>query len=380
MAKRPSLIKSSRKKNTRARTPKFFDEKYFGPEPSWGEEKPDRTTLVKAYNWYNYFYDKKGIVKFLFDHYPRDKKEIRFLKRLDNNDIPSTICYQARMISRGCKLPQESLDYFNQKIKSMLEKAKTIHEENLEEKKESPKPSIQDRIKEQISDYIAEIEQEVDLFTENNCNSEFNMYSWLQKNNIKSQQSNAIAEYYKPLLAELKEAKTKKDEQLNEAYAFMKPRELGRFVDFIDNIVKDASTWSTNQKTVRKTRKRKPPSVEKQVSRVQYLKEFKDYKLVSINPADIIGAQELWVFNAKYRVLTRYDAMGPSGFMIKGTTIQGFDETSISKKLRKPEEILPRVLTGGKRILGKIFTEINSKESKPNGRINKDTVLLKAIK
>jgi hypothetical protein len=77
----------------------------------------------------------------------------------------------------------------------------------------------------------------------------------------------------------------------------------------------------------------------------------------------------------------RYDALGPAGLSVKGTTLQGYDEeTSVSKTIRKPDEVLPRLLKGGKLVLRKLMSEINSKESVPNGRINGDTILLRVIK
>ncbi len=109
--------------------------------------------------------------------------------------------------------------------------------------------------------------------------------------------------------------------------------------------------------------------------------ENKEYKIVSINPADIIGADQLWVFNTKYRMLKKFQAMGPSGLSVKGTTLQGYNpDESIQKKLRKPDEILPQVLSGGKRVMKKLMGEINSKESPiSNGRINGDTILLRVL-
>ena len=73
--------------------------------------------------------------------------------------------------------------------------------------------------------------------------------------------------------------------------------------------------------------------------------------------------------------------MGPSGLSVKGTTLQGYNpDESVQKKLRKPDEILPQVLSGGKRVMKKLMSEINSKESLiPNGRINGDTILLRVL-
>jgi len=378
MAKSTLAVK--RKKKVRS-GPKSFDTKYLGDEPTWTDVEVTSMDMLKAYNWYNYFYNQKDALKLLFDNYPRNKKEVAQLRKVSDKISP-TVCYQARMVANGCKMPSESQEFFNDKIEGYLKLAKKVVSEiKKQEKRKAPVVSIQDRIREQISEYIAELENEIDIFTENKYKSEFDMYAWLRSKEVKSQQANAIADHYEPLLSELEEVKSKSDEQLTEGYSNMKPRGVTRFIDFVRMIVDDARKQSQNQKTVRKTRAKKPASLQKQIAKVQYQKDAAEFKLVSINPADIIGANQLWTFNTKYRLLTRYDALGPAGFSIKGTTLQGYDEeNSVRKKLRKPDQILPRVLTGGKRVMNKVMDEINTKEASMNGRLNKETILLKVIK
>ena len=50
-----------------------------------------------------------------------------------------------------------------------------------------------------------------------------------------------------------------------------------------------------------------------------------------------------------------------------------------SKKLRKPKDILKKKITGI-RVLNNIWKSINSKETTPNGRLNNNTVILKAFR
>jgi hypothetical protein len=117
------------------------------------------------------------------------------------------------------------------------------------------------------------------------------------------------------------------------------------------------------------------------------MKVDQKYSLASINPTDIVGASELWVFNVKTRKLGKYVAsnidptgMGRngSGLTVKGTTIEGFDEKlSIQKTLRKPEEQIKAFKAAGKVALRKFLDDINTTDTTMNGRINIDTVLLK---
>ena len=375
-------ITAKKKKVSAPRLPKTYDTQYMGEEPTWKSPiEASRNDIQNAYNWYNYFYDTKSAFKFLTDNYPRDKKELKLLKKLPIWKIPSVLCFHARMKARGFIFPVESTQYFNKKIDELLLEAKNIRTVKEEKKLETAKPSIQDRIREQINEYIGELEEVIDSFVANKCNTEFEIYGWLQKNEVKGQQSNAIASYFKKLESELKECVTTKDAQLTEAYSFLKKSELKRYLEFVSSLVADAESWVSNQKKVRQVRKKKPVSTEKMISKLQFLKSFDELKLVSIDPTDIIGAHELWVYNVKYRQLTRYVGMAAAGFSVKGTTLVGYDpDKSVRKAIRKPEESLPRVLSGGKRVLNKIMDELTTKAADANGRINIDTILLKAMR
>jgi hypothetical protein len=71
-------------------------------------------------------------------------------------------------------------------------------------------------------------------------------------------------------------------------------------------------------------------------------------------------------------------ATDQAGLGVKGSGIENYKYSeSISKTLRKPKDVLDRVLNGGKIVLRKVMGEINSKPSELNGRINKDTILLR---
>ena len=65
---------------------------------------------------------------------------------------------------------------------------------------------------------------------------------------------------------------------------------------------------------------------------------------------------------------------------VKGTTITGFSETlSICKTVRKPEEKLKEFKSAGKVQLRKFLEDINATDTRMNGRINEETILLKAV-
>jgi hypothetical protein len=131
-------------------------------------------------------------------------------------------------------------------------------------------------------------------------------------------------------------------------------------------------------KVNRKPRAKKAVPAEKIVAKLKYMKTNEPLKLVSINPTDIIGATELWVYNSKTRKLGKYVSDEYKTLSVKGTTIIGFNENlSVCKTLRKPEEKLKEFKAAGKVQLRKFLDDINATDTKMNGRINEDTILLK---
>ena len=131
-------------------------------------------------------------------------------------------------------------------------------------------------------------------------------------------------------------------------------------------------------KVNKKPRAKKAKPAEKIVEKLKYCKSNEPLKLVSINPADIVGAKELWVFNVKTRKMGKYVAEEFQELSVKGTSITGFSElSSVQKTLRKPEEQLKEFKAAGKVQLRRFLEDIKAVDIKLNGRINEDTVLLK---
>ena len=126
------------------------------------------------------------------------------------------------------------------------------------------------------------------------------------------------------------------------------------------------------------------------IAKLKYAVNDDKFQLASINPIEIIGCNELWVFNVKTRKIGKYvakviDPLGAeregSGLSVKGTTVIGFnEESSVQKTLRKPEEKLKEFSEAGKRKLNTYLEDINAVDIKLNGRINSDTILLKAVR
>jgi hypothetical protein len=87
----------------------------------------------------------------------------------------------------------------------------------------------------------------------------------------------------------------------------------------------------------------------------------------------------LYVFNSKTREITEYVSGTTNGFSIKGTTLQGVDDTSRKIRLRKPADFLTIVQSKSIKQIDNAWSKLTTKESKPNGRINADCVLMRVV-
>jgi hypothetical protein len=116
------------------------------------------------------------------------------------------------------------------------------------------------------------------------------------------------------------------------------------------------------------------------VAKLQYKTEDTDFKLASIPPIQIIGKMRLYTFNVKSRMLTEYVTQAAAGFEVSGTSIKNFDQVSSRTiKLRRPDDFIPIVLNKTPKQIDKEWSTLTTKQSVPNGRLNKDTILLRAV-
>jgi hypothetical protein len=359
------------------------------PRPIWENINPAAKTYEHDLHW-AYIYAKenlsiKDFKKETLKYEKLEKEHVRLLNHLSPDHFIS-VGKRCWVLNQGGELADGSMDLLQVWINDLTEKAIIFDLAQEREKKaikNTNKPDIQQRIREQVSNLIAEIEIVLDDFVRSGkFKTDFSLYEWLQKNQIKPLQTNKIVEYYRPLLAELEEVKKGPDDQLKEGYKWIKKARLNRYIQFVQQLVTDGETWSSNQKTVRKPRKKKELTGTKAVARLNYMKEDPQLRIVSVAPESILSASQLWIYNRNTRRITVYNALDRGGLQVHRSSIRNFnEETSVTKRLRQPANIIKRVLGGGKIILRKVMTEeVKTKGSVPNGRINKHCVLLRAIK
>ena len=281
---------------------------------------------------------------------------------------------------------RDTAAWLRDQIGQVIEAGKNDIEE-VEAKEAKPlvvQPSIQDRLRETAYKMTEEIEDAIEGFQvdpENFDPKAFKMLNLLKGKEVKAAHARVIKTLYSRDLAELEElASGKADEQLKEGYSHRSKKQIKNLIAFYQEIMSACDMLSQEAKANRKPKARKAQPKEKIVAKLKYMKSNEPLKLVSINPTDIIGSKELWIFNTKTRKLGKYIANEYMELGVKGTTITGFNEhTSIQKTIRKPEDKLKEFKAAGKVQLRKFLDDINATDTKMNGRINEDTVLLKAV-
>ena len=243
-------------------------------------------------------------------------------------------------------------------------------------------PSIQDRVKDAAYRMTEEIEDAIDGFQtdpEAFDPKAFKMLNLLKGKEVKAAHARIIKGFYSKDLAELELlASGKGDEQLREGYSHRSKKQIKNLIVFYQEIMMACDMLAQEAKVNRAPRKTKAVPKEKLIAKLKFMKTNEPLKLVSINPVDIIGCSELWIFNTKTRKLGKYVASEFNTLNVKGTTIVNFDEfKSVQKTVRKPEEKLKEFKAAGKVQLRKFLDDINATDTKMNGRINEDTILLK---
>jgi hypothetical protein len=288
--------------------------------------------------------------------------------RADFNDGRSTAVWLANEVSKIVAEGKDDID--------------ESEEAKVEVKKDVYTPSIQERVRDASMLMTEEIETAIESFQtdpENFDPKAFKVLNLLKGKEVKAAHARLIKTLYSSDLAELELlASGQADEQLKEGYSHRTKKQIRNLIAFYQEIMSACDMLAQEAKVNRKPRKAKVVPKDKIVAKLKYKKSDEPLKLVSISPADIVGAKELWIFNTKTRKLGRYVADEYKDLGVKGTTITGFNEfKSICKTLRKPEEKLKEFKAAGKVQLRKFLEDINATDTRMNGRINEETILLR---
>lgn len=343
---------------------KSIEYNYIGSEPIDISIKG----YTSALNWYVYMCDQDQACDWLYEYLAKNdysKTDIAYAKKAPKYSIPATVGWIARMRLNGNDLDNDA--YFNSRIESIINAGKSASRVKDEV---TPTPSIQDRTKNKISQVMTMIVEELDTH-----GHQFSVYAYLKENEIPASYVGPIRAYYIKTLDEV----MSDDPQVKEAFGKKLAAERKYWTGFIDDL--DRFVGNVKATKVRKPREKKVKSAVEIVKNLKFLKESPDLKMVSVNPAEIVGASQIWVYHVGYKKLTRYTAEGPSGLSVNSNTLTGFSvEHSITKSVRKPDITLNELLKAGKISLRKFMETLKTNETVPSGRFNDQTLILRVIK
>lgn len=281
----------------------------------------------------------------------------------------------------------------------------------MEEIQEIKKPTIQERIQKRVHEILEPIEIWLDRYVtspEKFNPDKFKLVDVFKKQQVGGVHARKIMEMYEPQYKEYKdllilrsknlkfkeitdeEDNDSEERQLLESYEDVDNEIIQKGIKAFDNIFEACDRMISIANANRKPRKKKEKSPEQLVAKMQFKKNDEKANLESIDPAEIIYAEQVWVYNTKTRKLGHYIArvLDPrgmnrpgTGLMVKGTSIKGFDEeNSIQKTLRKPEEQLKEFANSGPKKVIEVFDAIKTMGIKLNGRVNSEVILLRAVR
>lgn len=370
---------ATRKPRSNREKAEAIDAKIYGKERQYDREMT-KMELISALSFYNSF-SRKDLEKHVLAFMKKagySKTQVSEFNACEDWKFPLTSAKLAAVISKSGEvaLTKNALEGLKRDIDTCITQGK-INLMTIAKEEAAPiVPKIDANMKKATS-IIAEIDFQID-----ERNWDFDVYACMQENLATPVVAKYIEDRYSNLVEELMLAYEKADEQLVEGYSNFKRPDLKKFMMFVENIMASAKKYTLNVKAmkVRKPRKLKVKSAAQLTTKVKFCKSFPELKLVSIDPTSIVGAQSVWIYNTKYRKLGVYIAAPNQTLSVKGTTIINYnEELSLQKTLRKPEIQLNEFTVANKVTLRKFLENINGKAATLNGRLNEDTVILKAF-
>jgi hypothetical protein len=370
--------------------------------------KPDFTEIVKT----NKDYSLKFQNALSYVHYeltPADlKKEVvKYLTKLDPKHPLLTRVKDANenrmlvgkymwIVNNGGQLPDDILKTLLPTLERVLDEeeaqaskkeekaagncSKTPQKNSVES---ISKLNIQDRLEIKAHEVAGEVEGWLDAFC-NNKKTEVkaveDFVNLFKIQQLKSVHMRHLQNIFQNRVDEIEEAVEGKNKDLVEGYSnFTKP-ELKKLDQFYKNLMKATTMLQEVAKVERAPRKKKPISLDKVVARLKYKKEDSALGIVSLNPVNILGSKEVWLYNTKTRKISQYKASSEQGLGVKGASLTNFSTESVEKTLRKPAEQLADFKKATKVKLRTFLKDLSTVDVPCGGKINEHCVILRIDK
>lgn len=284
---------------------------------------------------------------------------------------------------------KDTATWLGNEISRVLNEGKDDIEPEIEVKTEKtvvPVPNIQDRLREAAGSMSEEIDYAIDSWItdpEAFDPKAFKIVNLLRGKGTKAAHARYIKSFYVSSYNDLMElASGEADEQLREAYRHNSRKNVKKLIEFYESIMAACEQIAAEQKVLKKPRAKKAKPAEQLVAKLKFCVKDDKLGIVSVPPAQLIGAQAVLVYNVKTRKIGHYISKSSAGFEVKGTSLTNFSDKSEQKTLRKPAEQLKELKEQNtqKRVETWFTKSVKTTETKLNGRFNEDTVILKVFK
>lgn len=271
----------------------------------------DQITLVAGLNHYSQSSDfkdsKKWALEWIKQHIPDEFERLQDAKE----HLFSNRGFVCRMIERGFKVSDDQRQALVKFFKNIVTN-KTTKNEITEMPKRLPAERVNEVIfqLEDIIDQILADEEPNQLKLPVDKAQLTAAQSWIEQQMVDAQEM--VAKHQAIL------------DQLENAYT--------RCGGVKDKIVSQAKSSKVKKSDLTAEKAAAAKSMK-------YQKKDDELKIESLSPARIVGAKEVMVFNTKYRTLTHYVAEEGKTLKVSHSSIRNADaKTSVSKKIRKPDE------------------------------------------
>ena len=227
--------------------------------------------LTRTLNWYNNNRTSNDARKYLHEYCKREIDSKLTISDISKWPYLATDGWVSRLLSNGVEFPIENI---KGKHDAGIRRYIRVAESDASESK--PKPKTENIIPVAVvvngNGILGDLEHEIDVFTQNDCKTQFVFTKYLSANNVKQKNANDVKRWAKVEDKRYTEILSPgADKQLKEAYSNFSRPELKRLHKFYQSFYDDADAHIKLSRKPRKKIKRVVSGSETQASLESHL-------------------------------------------------------------------------------------------------------------
>lgn len=373
---------SNMAKTLHAVYPPVSESKFIGDEPTWTtvDDSKYNSEIGLGLNWHNYCASEKNYRKYLEEwmkeYRPKTyKDDILLWRKVPDSMMDKAICKIARMQLQGFPLNEKHAGMIVDYVATITKKERGKKVKVVEATVVQKGPSVQDRIRQQVSGILSNLDFSIDEAFDGRIPDIETLKGDVLSHGFKGPQLKLVSDYLIRNISEWQSAYAKEDADLVEGYSYVPRRAFKKIIDVFQELIDAVSQQHTKIKAQRIVKKN-PQDKKKLASKLKYMVEDTNLGIKSAPPVTIIGANMLWVYDTKKRLLGYYEGESPNSLFIRGSVIDGFKTTCV-KILRKPDEQLPEFMKLRKNQTTNWIDAIKAKCKPLTGRMGSHILILR---